>query len=65
MHDPGSGARPERILLYLATSEGALKGKAIRFSDESEIRFESAEELTRWLSRATAETPTPETESHE
>lgn len=57
-HEPGT--RPERVLLLLAQHGGALRGRAIRFSDESEFRFESLEELSQWLTRTTRESGHPE-----
>jgi hypothetical protein len=49
MSEPTSTSRPERVLLLLARHAGECRGKAIRFADESEFRFESLEQLTRWL----------------
>lgn len=42
-------SRPERVLLLLARHAGECRGKAIRFADEAEFRFESLEELVSWL----------------
>jgi hypothetical protein len=51
-------SRPERVLLLLARHDGECRGKAIRFADETEFRFESMEQLTRWL-LAGPEAPAP------
>jgi len=45
--------RPERVLLVLARAENDFHGRAVRFSDASEFRFASLEELGRWLRRVT------------
>jgi hypothetical protein len=42
-------SRPERILLLLARGGGESRGKAIRLTDSSELRFESMNELVKWL----------------
>jgi len=42
-------SRPERVLLVLARTEGDCRGKAIRFSDQTEFHFKSLSELSEWL----------------
>lgn len=51
--------RPERVLLVLARVGDDFQGRAIRFSNESEYRFSSLEELGRWL-RRDSEGPDPD-----
>lgn len=54
MSDPPRPSRPpERVLLVLARVENDFHGRAVRFSDASEFRFASLEELGRWLRRVT------------
>lgn len=51
--DPRPSRHPERVLLVLARIEDDFQGRAVRFSDASEYRFTSLEELGRWLRRVT------------
>lgn len=60
---PHPSRHPERVLLVLARIEDDFQGRAVRFSDASEYRFASLEELGRWLRRVTPQMrPEPETE---
>ena len=49
MNAKRTGSTPERVLLHLGSRDGELTGKAIRFRDETEIRFRSLRELVDWL----------------
>lgn len=52
-NDPRPSHHPERVLLVLARIEDDFQGRAVRFSDASEYRFASLEELGRWLRQVT------------
>ena len=49
MNAKRTGSTPERVLLHLGSRDGELTGKAIRFRDETEVRFHSLRELVDWL----------------
>jgi len=42
-------SRPEQFLVLISRGGEECRGKVVRLSDASELRFESLEELAAWL----------------